>query len=499
MERKQSAAYEVAAGEEEPELFKSDDFRIFCMKVLPCSKRSCHDWQQCPYAHPGEKAKRRDPRVHTYTGIACPNMKQARKCPRGDACPYAHNVFEYWLHPTRYRTQLCKDGPSCARRICFFAHTQAELRTSAEKPHVAPEALAAATAAAALEAARSAVPTGEADQAEVNLLNELLKAHGRCDQDALKHLQMQAAGGQVAQGGQQQQLVDALATLLLSSGLVHQEMPNTQSQPLPVMDDRLDLASMGRFNSVPQFGQARRTSSGGRAAHRSVDLPRNFAALVPPLRAQDTTPDTYDFSAAPADQPRRFSEREEAAYNAGVAAALAHQQQQWSGSADATAFMQSLQQAAREKLLGEGGNAFGAAPMAPSAFAQQAAMGMNTADLGVWPLAGGYSEPEGMDFMGAGAFASNMGGRMSLESSRFSSDTLNLVDTLHCAPSDNFEHSLRMSMDSMRSSGELAPAVGAWSNLESEAAPSQTPFVDYRLSSLFGSSAPFGAAGSQAF
>ncbi len=97
------------------------------------------------------------------TALWC-DAVQARKCPRGDACPYAHNVFEYWLHPTRYRTQLCKDGASCARRICFFAHTQAELRTFAEKPHVAPEALAAATATAALEAARNAVPAGEADQ-----------------------------------------------------------------------------------------------------------------------------------------------------------------------------------------------------------------------------------------------------------------------------------------------------------------------------------------------
>ena len=48
------------------------------MQVLPCSKRFCHDWTVCPYAHPGEKAKRRDPRVHSYTGIACPNMKKVR-------------------------------------------------------------------------------------------------------------------------------------------------------------------------------------------------------------------------------------------------------------------------------------------------------------------------------------------------------------------------------------------------------------------------------------
>ena len=26
---------------------------------------------------------------------------QEGTCIRGDNCPYAHNVFEYWLHPTR--------------------------------------------------------------------------------------------------------------------------------------------------------------------------------------------------------------------------------------------------------------------------------------------------------------------------------------------------------------------------------------------------------------
>ena len=52
-------------------------------KVLPCSKRFCHDWTVCPYAHPGEKAKRRDPRLFSYTGIACPDMKKV-----GLACPW---------------------------------------------------------------------------------------------------------------------------------------------------------------------------------------------------------------------------------------------------------------------------------------------------------------------------------------------------------------------------------------------------------------------------
>lgn len=109
-------------------LYRTDEFRMFCFKVLPCSKRYCHDWTVCPFAHPGEKAKRRDPRVYTYTGIACTEMKKNLQCPRGDSCPYAHNVFEYWLHPSRYRTQLCNDGVSCNRKVCFFAHTVEELR-----------------------------------------------------------------------------------------------------------------------------------------------------------------------------------------------------------------------------------------------------------------------------------------------------------------------------------------------------------------------------------
>jgi hypothetical protein len=49
-------------------------------------------------------------------------------CKRGDMCPYAHGVFECWLHPSRYRTQMCKDAPKCTRRVCFFAHDCSELR-----------------------------------------------------------------------------------------------------------------------------------------------------------------------------------------------------------------------------------------------------------------------------------------------------------------------------------------------------------------------------------
>lgn len=32
---------------------------------------------------------------------------QTGTCSRGDLCPYAHGVFECWLHPSKYKTQVC--------------------------------------------------------------------------------------------------------------------------------------------------------------------------------------------------------------------------------------------------------------------------------------------------------------------------------------------------------------------------------------------------------
>ena len=86
---------------------------------------------------------------------------QTGMCTRGDKCPYAHNVFEYWLHPTRYRSQLCNDGPKCRRRVCFFAHTIDQLRVPPSKPFVAPDMLAGAAASSA--AAPSAAETRPMD------------------------------------------------------------------------------------------------------------------------------------------------------------------------------------------------------------------------------------------------------------------------------------------------------------------------------------------------
>lgn len=108
-------------------LFSSDHFRMFQFKVRICPRGRSHDWTECPYAHPAEKARRRDPRKYHYSGTSCPDYRKGN-CKRGDTCQFAHGVFECWLHPSRYRTQLCKDGTNCRRRVCFFAHTSDQLR-----------------------------------------------------------------------------------------------------------------------------------------------------------------------------------------------------------------------------------------------------------------------------------------------------------------------------------------------------------------------------------
>ncbi|PKA57215.1 Zinc finger CCCH domain-containing protein 2 [Apostasia shenzhenica] len=107
--------------------YSSDEFRMYEFKVRRCSRGRSHDWTECPFAHPGEKARRRDPRRFNYSGSSCPDFRKGN-CKKGDSCEYAHGVFESWLHPARYRTQPCKDGTACRRPVCFFAHTAEQLR-----------------------------------------------------------------------------------------------------------------------------------------------------------------------------------------------------------------------------------------------------------------------------------------------------------------------------------------------------------------------------------
>jgi len=105
-----------------------ENFYMYNFKITTCPTKYAHDWTSCPYAHSGESARRRDPSL--YKPIPCPESKGGNPCPRGDSCKYAHNDFEYWLHPARYKTEYCKQGPGCSRKICFFAHRPEEIRTA---------------------------------------------------------------------------------------------------------------------------------------------------------------------------------------------------------------------------------------------------------------------------------------------------------------------------------------------------------------------------------
>ncbi|TKY47159.1 Zinc finger CCCH domain-containing protein 66 [Spatholobus suberectus] len=108
-------------------IYGTDEFRMYTFKVRPCSRAYSHDWTECPFVHPGENARRRDPRKYQYSCVPCPEFRKG-SCSKGDACEYAHGIFECWLHPAQYRTRLCKDETGCTRRVCFFAHKLEELR-----------------------------------------------------------------------------------------------------------------------------------------------------------------------------------------------------------------------------------------------------------------------------------------------------------------------------------------------------------------------------------
>ncbi|KAA8539756.1 hypothetical protein F0562_026448 [Nyssa sinensis] len=107
--------------------YESDEFRMYGFKIKSCSIKRSHDWTLCPFAHSGERARRRDPRKFNYAAIACPEFRNG-DCKKGENCQFAHGVFEYWLHPGKYRTRECNAGRFCERKVCFFAHSPEQLR-----------------------------------------------------------------------------------------------------------------------------------------------------------------------------------------------------------------------------------------------------------------------------------------------------------------------------------------------------------------------------------
>ncbi|WIA29520.1 hypothetical protein OEZ86_012020 [Tetradesmus obliquus] len=139
-----------------PRTYSNDDnYMMYTYKVKLCTRTDSHSWKHCPWRHPGETAaQRRHPSMHRP--VMCTNLQLAGECPDGDSCPFSHNAFELSLHPERYKTTLCNLGGKCDRDICFFAHSEKDLRTAepaAPPPSGSQAAGSSAQAAAALQAA----------------------------------------------------------------------------------------------------------------------------------------------------------------------------------------------------------------------------------------------------------------------------------------------------------------------------------------------------------
>ncbi|RRT64261.1 hypothetical protein B296_00025481 [Ensete ventricosum] len=156
-------------------IYATDEFRMFSFKIRPCSRAYSHDWTECPFAHPGENARRRDPRKYHYSCVPCPDFRKG-SCRRGDMCEYAHGVFESWLHPAQYRTRICKDGTSCARRVCFFAHRDDELRPLYMSTGSAVSSPRASTASVEMAAALGFMPGSPSSVSAASRLRSSLSA-----------------------------------------------------------------------------------------------------------------------------------------------------------------------------------------------------------------------------------------------------------------------------------------------------------------------------------
>lgn len=112
---------------QQPEHFRwaSNSFMLFSFKVKPCTNRAPHNFRTCPFGHPPNWI-RRDPRQCRYVPVPCP-YHAAGSCTL-ENCPYAHSLLECSLHPYNYRNSRCRHGLRCTETVCFFAHSDQELR-----------------------------------------------------------------------------------------------------------------------------------------------------------------------------------------------------------------------------------------------------------------------------------------------------------------------------------------------------------------------------------
>lgn len=104
-----------------------------------CAKRYEHDHAVCGFAHVeiNRGWLRRDPVVHKYKPMSCPNIKPIpgkegcyiNMCPRGVDCENAHSNEEIMYHPGNYKKLACTNSAtSCPlREVCPRVHTKQDL------------------------------------------------------------------------------------------------------------------------------------------------------------------------------------------------------------------------------------------------------------------------------------------------------------------------------------------------------------------------------------
>lgn len=105
-------------------------------KTLPCGlegSSSSHDHRCCPFFH-SERDRRRlvlgTPSTGAlYTAEPCDEQfDDQRICSHGDGCGLCHSTAELLYHPDFFRKRLCHQAKRCPRgRFCAFAHSRGEL------------------------------------------------------------------------------------------------------------------------------------------------------------------------------------------------------------------------------------------------------------------------------------------------------------------------------------------------------------------------------------
>ena len=111
--------------------FIPTEFNPKTYKIYKCPLGSiCKlDKKLCLNFH-GDSDKRRNPEL--YEAVLCPNLYENKKripkakCKNGQHCKYAHNLYEYYYHPEKFRKIKCpqeKNGSYCPERlVCPYDH-----------------------------------------------------------------------------------------------------------------------------------------------------------------------------------------------------------------------------------------------------------------------------------------------------------------------------------------------------------------------------------------